>query len=164
MTTNPKTRKNVSKAAPVTSSMTARGTSKIRELVARYKWLEADQNYQTAIAPPENDADDRHYAEQERIISKLRTLVPQNYGELAALFRFALDDIKISDGLRSDRADLDMLSNIKDALSNVRYAERETARQEGMKTMREFLNERTADTFAFAKDPEVMKKIFWGNA
>lgn len=33
-----------------------REVSKIQELITRWKWLEADQNYQTAIAAPECDA------------------------------------------------------------------------------------------------------------
>jgi hypothetical protein len=54
-------------------------------------------------------------------------LVPQNYYELAALFRFLIDEIKIGEALRGDGADFDMLSNIRDALFDVLCAERKTS-------------------------------------
>jgi hypothetical protein len=153
MTTKPKTRK-----APAVKAAPARGTSKIGILVSRWKWLEADQDYQTAIAPRGRDADRRHDAEQERIIAKLRTLAPQDYNELSALFRFAIDECLLGD------LDIDMLSNIYDALPGVFGDEREAARQEGMTNMREFLNKRTGAAFDVASDPEIIKKIGWGNA
>ena len=142
-----------------------REASKIQELIARWKWLEADQDYQTAMAPRERDADRRHDAEQERIIAKLRTLVPQDYCELDALFRLLIDEIKMGEVLRDDGADSDMLSNIHDALFSVLCAERETALQKGMKNMREFLNKRTGAAFDAASDPETIKQIIrWRNA
>jgi hypothetical protein len=162
-TTKPKTRKTPAKPkkAPGEPKREAR---KILELIARWKWCEADQDYRTALAPPERDADRSHDAEQEKIISKLRTLVPQDDDELTALFRFALDEIKVCYSLRCDGAEVDILSNIHDALFYVLRAERETARQEGMKNMREFLNKRTVAAIATASDPEIMQKIGWGNA
>jgi hypothetical protein len=161
MTTKPKARK--APAAPKTRQKPVLGINKIEILVARWKWLEADQDYQTAVADDGN-GNSSHNAEQERIIEKLRTLVPQDADELAALFRFAIDEIKVCYSLRGDGADVDMLSNIHDALFYVLCAERETARQEGMKNMREFLNKRTVAAIATASDPEIMQKIGWGNA
>jgi len=163
MTTNPKPRKATAKPKKAPSKP-KREASKIQELTARWKWLEADQDYQTAIAPRERDADRRHDAEQERIVAKLRTLVPQDYYELTALFRFVIDEIKIVESLRCDGADLDMLSNTYDALFDVHCAERETAIQMGMKNMREFLKKRTDVAFDAASDPETIKRISWGNA
>ena len=163
MTTKPKTRKAPAKPKKAPGAP-KRKASKIQELIARWKWLEADQNYQTAIAAPECDADRRHDAEQERIIAKLRTLVPQDYYELAALFKFELAEIEVGGSLRCDGADFDMLSNIHDALFPVFLAERETALQTGMKNMREFLNKRTGAEFDVARDLETMKKIGWGCA
>jgi hypothetical protein len=151
MTTKPKTRK-----APAAKAMApSRDVNKIEVLASRFRWLEADQDYQTAIAP--RDADLRHEAEQERIIAKLRTWVPKDYFELAALFRFAIDEC------RRDDLDLDMLSNIYDALPGVFRDEKKAARQEGMKNMREFLNKRTGEAFDVASDPETIEKIGWGN-
>jgi hypothetical protein len=145
MTMKPKTRKAPAKPKKAPGAP-KREASKIQELIARWKWLEADQNYQTAIASPERDEDRRHDAEQERIIAKLRTLVPQDYYELPALFRFALDEIRIAMSLRCDGADFDMLSNIHDALPSVFGAEREAA----------------GAAFDTAKEPDIMKRIGWG--
>ncbi len=171
MTTKPKTRKApaAKRAAPKAATKQASGepkreARKIQELIARWKWLEADQDYQTAIAAPECDADGRHYAEQERIIAKLRTLVPQDYYELAALFKFALAEIEVADALRCDGADFDMLSNIHGALFDVLSQERETVLQKGMENMHEFLNKRTGAAFDVARDPETIKRIGWGRA
>jgi hypothetical protein len=163
MTTKPKTRKRPDKTKKVPGEP-KREARKIQERIARWKWLEADQGYQTAIAAPECDADRRHDVEQERIIAKLRTLVPQDYYELAALFKFVLDEIEVGGSLRCDGADFDMLSNIHDALFHVFLAERETALQTGMKNMREFLNKRTGAAFDVAHDLETIKKIGWGCA
>jgi hypothetical protein len=155
MTTKPKTRK----APAAKASEPSRDVNKIEVLASRYRWLEADQDYQTAIAPRVRDADQRHDAEQERIIAKLRTLVPQDYFELAALFRFAIDDIRIGMGLRCDGADFDMLSNVYDAFPCVLRDERKTALQKGMKNMREFLNNRTDLSSRLAIDPEIFEQI-----
>jgi uncharacterized membrane-anchored protein len=89
--------------------------------------------------------------------------VPQDFSELEALFQFALDGIK-GEAPRHDGASLDMLTNACRAIFDVLRAERETARQEGMKNMREFLNKRTVAAIATASDPEIMQKIGWGNA
>jgi hypothetical protein len=103
-----------------------------------------------------------HDAEQERLIAKLRTLVPQDYYELTALFQFMIDGIRIGVTLRCDGADFDILSNIHDALPGVLRDERKTALQEGMKNMREFLNKRTGAAFDVASDPETIERIGWG--
>jgi hypothetical protein len=161
MTTKPKTRKAPAKPKKAPGAP-RRGASKIQELIARWKWLEADQNYQTAIAAP--DADRSHDAEQERIIAKLRTLVPQDYYELAALFKFVLAEIEVGEALRCDGADFDMLSNIHGALFDINCDERKTALQTGMKNMHEFLNKKTGAAFDVARDPETMKRIGWGCA
>ena len=98
--------------------------NKIAALASRYRWLQADQDYATAIAPREADYDHRHEDEQDRIISELRVLVPKDYFELAALFQFAIDGIRM--GPRRDGADFDMLQNIYDAFPLVLRAERES--------------------------------------
>jgi hypothetical protein len=156
MTTKPKARKAPAKPK--------REASKIKELVARWEWLEAEQDYQTAIAPPECDADRRHDIEQERIVAKLRTLVPQDFSELEALIGFSLDQIKRYDGLRCDRAEIDMLTNAHEASFDVRHCERETAFQNGMNNMRDFLRKETTAAIDSARDAEIMQKIRWGNA
>ena len=165
MTTKPKTRKapavkaRAPKLVKQEVSEPSRDVNKIKVLISRYKWLESDQDYQTAIAPRERDADRRHDVERQRIIAELRTLVPQDYYELAALFRFAVDEIRIAMGLRCDGADFDMLSNIHDALPGVLSDKRETARLEGMKNMREFLNKRTGAACDIANYPDIIEKI-----
>ena len=118
MTTKPKTRKapaakarapKLVKPAAMAPSRAPFGlqprafdVNKIEVLAARYRWLEADQDYQAALAPRDRDAGLRHEAEQQRIIAELRTLVPKDYSELAALFRFAIDEIRMAARLAID--------------------------------------------------------------
>jgi hypothetical protein len=147
MTPKPKPRKapeakaSAPKLVKPAASEPSRDVNKIEVLAARFRWLEADQDYQTAIAAPrERDADLRHDAEQKKIIAELRILRPQDYHELAALFRFAIDEIKM--GPRCDGGEFDMLQNVYDALPCILRDERKTALQEGMKNMHEFLDKR----------------------
>jgi hypothetical protein len=96
-------------------------------------------------------------AEQEMIIAELRTLVPKDYYELAAFFRFAIDEIKM--GPRCDGGEFDMLSNVYDAFPCVLRDEKKAALQKGMKNMREFLNKRTDLASRLAIDPEIFEQI-----
>jgi hypothetical protein len=168
MTTKPKTRKapaakaRAPKLVNPGASEPSRDVNKIEVLASRYRWLEADQDYQTAIAPRVRDADLRHEAEQQKIITEIRTLVPKDYYELAALFRFAIDEIRM--GPRCDGGEFDMLQNVYDALPCVIRDEKKTALQEGMKNMREFLNNRTAVAFDIANYPEIREQIGRGIA
>jgi hypothetical protein len=163
MTTKPKSRKapagkaRAPKLVNPGASEPSRDVNKIEVLAARFRWLEADQDYQTAIAPRVCDADQRHEAEQQMIIAILRTKVPQDYYELAALFRFAIDEIKM--GPRCDGGEFDMLINVYDALPCVIRDEKKTALQKGMKNMREFLNNRTDLASRLAIDPEIFEQI-----
>jgi hypothetical protein len=161
MTTKPKARKAPAKTARKTRAKPAPGIAKIEVLIARWNWLEADQNYRTALAPPERDADRRHHAAQEMIIAQLRTLVPQDYSELEILSRFALDEMK-GDASRQDGASLDMLENAYGEILHILCAERESSRLEGMKNMREFLDTRAETSSLLASDPEFMQKIACG--
>jgi hypothetical protein len=137
MTTKPKTRKapaakaRAPKLVKPAASEPSRDVNKIEVMVSRWKWLQADQDYQTAIAPREADYDHRHEAEQDRIIAELRVLVPKDYFELAALFQFAIDGIRM--GPRRDGADFDMLSNIYDAFPCILRDENEAARGKATK-------------------------------
>jgi hypothetical protein len=163
MTTKPKTRKAAAakarapKLVKPAASEPPRNVKKIEVLAARYRWLQADQDYQTALAPQENDYDHRHEAEQQMLIAILRTKVPQDYYELAALFQFAIDGIRM--GPRSDGADFDMLQNVYDALPCILRDENEAALQKGMNNMREFLNKRTDLVSRIAIDPEIFEQI-----
>jgi hypothetical protein len=157
MTTKPKARKAPAKAARKTRAKPAPSINKIEGLIARWKWCEADQDYRTALAPRDRDADRCHEAEQGGIIAELRTLAPKDYFELAARFRFAIDEIKM--GPRCDGAESDMLLHVYDAVPSVLRDERESSRLEGMKNMREFLNRRTGTSYALASDPEIIGKI-----
>jgi hypothetical protein len=67
-------------------------------------------------------------------------LVPKDYFELAALLRFAINELKM--GGRCDGAAFDMLSNVYEAFPCVLTDERETMLQKGMKNMLEFLDKR----------------------
>jgi hypothetical protein len=93
------------------------------------------------------------------IIAKLRTLVPQDDYELIALFRFAIDEIRISMEFAGKDAEFDMLSNIYDAIPCVLRDEKRTALQEGMKNMLAFLNTRADISSRLAIDPEIAEQI-----
>jgi hypothetical protein len=93
--------------------------------------------------------------------SELRTLVPKDYYELASLFRFAIDEIKM--GPRCDGGEFDMLSNVYDAFPRVLHDEKKTALQNGMKNMLEFLNKRADVSSRLALCPEIMEQIGRGN-
>jgi hypothetical protein len=167
MTTKSKARKapavkaRAPKLAKPAASEPSRDVNKIECLASRYRWLEADQDYQTAIAPRERDADRRHEAEKQRIIAELRTLVPKDYFELAALLRFAIDELKM--GGRCDGAAFDMLSNVYEAFHCVLHDEKKASRQEGMKNMHEFLDKRSGLSSRLALCPEIMEQIGRGN-
>lgn len=75
--------------------------------------------------------------EQEEIIAELRTLIPENFGELGALLKFVYDDIKVCESLRCDGANIDMLSNICEALWPVFRDEKSAATKDGMLKMRD---------------------------
>jgi hypothetical protein len=136
--------------------------NKIAALASRYRWLEADQDYQAAIEPRDRDAGLRHEAQQQRIIAELRTKVPKDYFELRALLRIAIDKIKM--GQQCDGAESDMLQNAYNALPGVLRDEKKTAVQKGMKNMREFLNRRNGTAYALASDPEMIGIIGRGDA
>jgi hypothetical protein len=163
MTTKPKTRKSPAakamapKLVKPAASEPSRDVNKIEVLASRFRWLEADRDCQMALAPRVVDAGLRHEAEQQMLIDIIRTKVPQDYHELAALFQFAIDGIRM--GPRRDGADFDMLSNIYDAFPCILRDERETARQEGMMNMREFLNHRADLALRLAIDPKIFEQI-----
>jgi hypothetical protein len=162
MITKPKARKAPAKAARKTRAKPAPGMNSIEVLIARWKWLEADQDYRMAVANDGN-GDSSHDVEQEMIIAKLREMGPGDYSELEALFRFALDEIT-GEAPRNDGASADMLKNVSRALFYVVNSERETARLQGMTNMRSFLNKRSTAAFDVASDSECIKRIAWGNA
>jgi hypothetical protein len=164
MTTKSKTRASPSaKDARKTRAKPAPGGNSIGMLVARWKWLEADQDYRTAVADNGN-GDDSHDAEQEAIIAKLRKLVPQDFKELEALVEFVFHDCEICGSVRGDGADIDMLENAHKSLPDIIRAEREISVHAGMQLMREFLSKETTAAIDYATDPEIMQKIRWGTA
>jgi DNA-directed RNA polymerase subunit F len=144
-----------------------REISHIRELVARWRFLEAISKWEAEKAETEESSEnllESPDTQQEKIIAEVRKLVPQDSADARELFRFALDQIEVGLALRCDRADLDMLMNILKALPSVFAAELETARLEGMTNMRDFLSRKTGSAFDTAKEPDIMKRIGWGAA
>jgi hypothetical protein len=94
MTTKPKTRKapaakastpkGAPKAAPTETKQQA---SEIRRLISRWKWLEADQDYQADMAATEEESSKlicKHVREQEEIA---RQLVDKNTRDFFRLLR-----------------------------------------------------------------------------
>ncbi len=162
--TNPATPKNDVTAAP---SEPKREISHIRELVARWRFLEAISNWEAERAETEDESEKllkSRDTQQEKIIAELRELVPQDFDDVRELFSFVLDQIDVGLALRCDGADHDMLINIFKALPSVFRAEREATRLEGMANMRDFLSRKTGSAFDTAKEPDIMKRIGCGNA
>jgi hypothetical protein len=95
MTTKPKTRKvPATKAATSTTGKPKREVSEIRTLVSRYKWLDADQNYQATTADTEQESElliAIHFDEQEKIGRELATLIPESFWDACCLLGFATD-------------------------------------------------------------------------
>jgi hypothetical protein len=162
--TNPATPKNDVTAAP---SEPKREIRHIRELVARWRFLEATSKWEAEMAETEDKSErllkSRH-TQQEEIIAELRELVPQDFDDARELYIFVLNQIEVGLALRRDGADHEMLINILKALPSVFWAERESARLEGMANMRDFLSRKTGLAFDTAKEPDIMKRIGFGNA
>jgi hypothetical protein len=159
------------RAAPKAATKQASGepkrtVSKIFRLVTRWRVLEADANYRAEEAETDNESERLraiHEAENHKIVKALRILIPRDFGEVRELLRYVLDEIKIADAIRCDGSDIDILTNILEALPFVIGDEMEAARLNGMTNMRNFLSRRTGAAFNVAKEPKVMERIQWGN-
>jgi hypothetical protein len=97
MTTKPKTRKApAAKAAPEKAvvSGTKHEASELRRLVSRWRWLEADQEYQAAVAETIEENERLiavHENELKKIEHKLADLMPENVSDACMLLKLATE-------------------------------------------------------------------------
>jgi hypothetical protein len=129
MTTKPKTRKSAPKAAAPKG--TPQNNTKIELLMARYKWLEADQVYQAAIAQTDEQSDKLigvHGAEQNKIVPKLAAQTPKSVEDIFLLLAFVVPSLK--DGVRTDGHDMDIMQNVLNAFYSVWRDELAAVRKE----------------------------------
>ena len=88
MTTKPKPRKRAAKAAPFKPAPagTPREVSEIERLFTRYKWLEADRDYQAEMASTEEESERLMcvpHRELNSIVSQLAELRPNTSVKLS---------------------------------------------------------------------------------
>lgn len=115
-----KTRKPAAKAsapkpAPATSE-NPREVSEIRTLVSRWRWLEADQEYQAQTADTEEKSEKLiivHNDEQEKIEAALAALVPESMHDIYCLLGFIIER---ADQFSFQAAEKDMLRNIRGSI------------------------------------------------
>jgi hypothetical protein len=116
MTTKPKIRKSAPKATAPTG--TPQNKTEIEMLIARHKWLEADQRYQAEIAQTDEESDKNIYLhELDKIVAKLAALPPTSHRDIFLLLEFVAPSPK--DGIRTDRLDVDIMRNVLDAFNSV---------------------------------------------
>jgi hypothetical protein len=115
----------------------SRRVSDIQRLVALWRFLEAEQVNQAAIAKTDEEAEAlicQHGDEQSEIEMKLSRLLPQDFDDVREILEFAADMIKEND--RPDGGGLMMLENILKSLPGVLGNTKEAARKAGMEEMR----------------------------
>jgi hypothetical protein len=143
MTSKPKTRNApVKRVEPKAATKHASGepkreVSEICRLVARLRVLEAEKDYQAAIAGTDEENETlicQHENEQDEIEMELSRLIPQDFDEVRGLLELAIE--MREGGFRCDGADQMILRNILESLHNVT----ETARNAGMEEMRRTIN------------------------
>jgi hypothetical protein len=143
MTIKPKTRKTPAKrTAPKAATKQAPGAqiSEICGLIARWRFLEAEEVYLAEISPDEESvaAFCKHQREQDEIETKLSRSIPQDFRAVRELLEFAADMIKKGD--RPDHGGEMMLGKILESLPEIFSGETEAARNAGMDEMRRTLN------------------------
>jgi hypothetical protein len=113
MATKPKAHQPVPKA-PMKG--TPQNKTEIELLIARYKWLETDQEYQAAIAKTDEESDRNiylHEPELDKIVTKLAALAPTSHRDIFLLLEFVAPSLK--DGARCDGLEVDIMRNVLDA-------------------------------------------------
>jgi hypothetical protein len=88
-----RSRKGAAKAAPVKPAPagTPQEVSEIEKLCARLKWLDADSDYQAAMASTGEESDaliNVHEREQYKIVSRLAELRPETLWDVRRLLEF----------------------------------------------------------------------------
>ncbi len=143
MTTKPKTRKEPAKrAAPKAATKQASGESKrkisgIERLITRWRFLEAEEAYQAAIAKTDEESNaliGQHGDEQYEIEMELSRSTPQDFNDVRELLQFVIGTF--ADGYRPDGAGVAMLRNILESLFSISGNDAQAARLEGAEKMR----------------------------
>jgi hypothetical protein len=119
----PKPRKKA--ATPVAPNPAAPNErSNVDMLLARYKFLEADQSYQSTAAATADESNrllSVHSREIDTIREKLASAVPETFSDAMDLLRFAIREVKESGGsLSIDELEISIFSNVTEALSDIR--------------------------------------------
>jgi hypothetical protein len=132
MTAKAKPRKRPAKAAPVKPAPagTPREVSEIERLFVRYKWLEADQIYQSRTASTEEECDKLlsvHDRELDKIINRLAELQPKTFHEMQLFLEYLNVNFR---GARFDGMDKKMFANVLKSLFEVRRNIENDARAE----------------------------------
>ncbi|WGJ16128.1 hypothetical protein QEV83_07765 [Methylocapsa sp. D3K7] len=144
MATKPKTRKapaakaRAFKAAPkAPATETKEQVSEIQQLIARWKWLDADKNYQVDISTTDDECDraaDLHEREKAEILRKLIDKRPETFLECRTMLDYATNLVGHSDVEDDDI--IALLKNVRNGLRIVQGDERRSAHKEGMEKMR----------------------------
>jgi hypothetical protein len=135
MTTKPKTRKPAAKtvAAPkAAAKQTPNGRptqiSEIERLIARHKFLWADQIYQSAVAATveeSNALNNIHDDEIDEIEDRLAVVVPESFTDVYRLLDFATEIAEQAGG--RDNLEIKMLKNVRNALPDILRGEIDVA-------------------------------------
>jgi hypothetical protein len=136
MTAKPKPRKGASKAAPAKPEPagTPREVSEIERLFVRYKWLEADCEYQSKMASTDEESSALsriHDRERVMLSNSLAELRPKTMREVELLLEFV--HASLGGGMRSDGMDIRIVANVLDSLIEVRRNIEKKARDEAYK-------------------------------
>jgi hypothetical protein len=127
MTTKSKTRK--APAAKTASSWTPNDISEIRGFVARWNFLEANEEFQATISKTEEESEAcicQHFDEQKKLEEKLAKLVPETFSDACCLLEFATKIVE--EGGRSGHPEIAMLKNARRGISIAERAAEEAAR------------------------------------
>jgi hypothetical protein len=119
MSAKAKQKKGASKA----HAGTPNNRSEIDKLLARYRFLEADQRHNAAIAETAEESGDAwsaHNKELDRIMDKLASIVPETFSEARDLLRFVLEEVTTCGGLHTDETELRIVENVADGLWGIR--------------------------------------------
>jgi hypothetical protein len=139
MTTKPKTRKAPAKrAAPKAATKQALG---ICGLIARWRFLEAEEVYLAKIAPDEESdaALCKHEREKGGIETKLSRSIPQDYYEASGLLEHAIN--VMDGGQLTSGADVMMLRHVLESLPDVFGKSNDVAYREGAEKMRDAIGQ-----------------------
>jgi hypothetical protein len=124
--TKPKARKVPMKGTP-------QDKTEVELLIARHKWLKADQAYQAANAQTDEESEKLiyvHEQELDKIAAKLAARAPTSHRDIFLLLE--LIALSLKDGFRTDGLDVDIMRNVLDAFYPVwtseLAAEREKAK------------------------------------